>query len=71
MYKRTPLHQPEGHTKAHGYLEEELPAPQVISQDIEHPHHLREDEDSVSSLLQTHQQFVQKNQLSTATDQLL
>lgn len=53
------------------YLEEELSALQVISQDIQHPYHLGEDENSVASLLQTHQQLVQQNQLPTAADQLL
>lgn len=53
------------------YLEKELPTPQVFCQNVKHPYHLGEDEDSVTSLLQTHKQFVQKNQLSTTADQLL
>ncbi len=60
----------DGHvTTACSYLKEKLPAPQVISQDIEHPYHLGKDENSVASLLQAHQQFVQQNELPTATDQ--
>lgn len=53
------------------YLKEELSAPQVVSQDIQHPDHLGEDENSVAPLFQTDQQLVQQNQLPTAADQLL
>lgn len=61
-----------GHVRrAFSYLKEELSAPEVFSQDIQHPHHLREDEHSVASLLQTHQKFVQQNQFPTAANQLL
>lgn len=42
-----------------GYLKEELSAPQVFSQDIQHPDHLGEDENSVAPLFQTYQQLVQ------------
>lgn len=53
------------------YLKEELSTSQIFSQDIQHPYHLREDENSVASLFQTYQQFIQQDQLSTAADQLL
>lgn len=53
------------------YLKEELSASQIISQNIQHAYHLGEDEDSVSSLLQTDQQLVQQYQLPTAADQML
>lgn len=53
------------------YLKEKLSTPQVLSQDIQHPYHLGEDENSVASLLQTHQQFVQQNELPAAAYQLL
>lgn len=45
----------------YSYLKEELSAPQVLSQEIQHPHHLGEYENSVAPLLQTHQQLVQQN----------
>lgn len=53
------------------YLKEELTTFEIVSQDVQHSNHLGEDENSVASLLQTHQQFVQQNQLPTASDQLL
>lgn len=53
------------------HLEEKLSAPQVLSQDVQHPDHLGEDEDSVASLFQPHQQFIQQNQLPTAADKVL
>lgn len=53
------------------YLKEELAAPQIVSKDIQHPNHLRENQNSVATLLQTDQQLVQQNQLPTAADQLL
>lgn len=56
---------------AYIYLKQELSAPQIFSQDIKHSYHLGEDENSVSPFFQTHQQFVQENQLSTAADQML
>lgn len=53
------------------YLKVEILALQIVSQNVQHPDHLGEDEDSVASLLQTNQQFVQKHQLPAAADQLL
>lgn len=53
------------------HLKEELTASQIFGQDIQHPHHLGKDENSVSSLLQANQQFVQQDQLTAAADQLL
>lgn len=34
---------------------------QVLCQDVQHPHHLREDQDSVTPLTQPGQQLVQEN----------
>lgn len=52
-------------------LEEELPALEVLGQDVQHPDHLREDQHAVAALLQPNQQLVKQHQLSTATDQVL
>ena len=53
------------------YLEGEAFGLQVLCQQVQHAHHLREDEDPVARLLEAHQQLVQQNQLTTALDQRL
>lgn len=40
---------------------------EVLSQNIQHPHHLREDQDSVASLSEPGQQLVQQHQLPAAS----
>lgn len=44
---------------------------EVLSQNVQHPDHLREDQHSVSSLSQPGQQFVQQHQLPAALNQAL
>jgi len=56
---------------SHTYLEQKLAALEVLGQDVQHPDHLREDEDAVATLLQTHQQLVQQHQLPAAPNQVL
>lgn len=41
----------------------------VIAEDIKHAHHLAEDEDSMTVLSQTSEQFVKKDHLSAAHDE--
>lgn len=48
------------------YLEWVAILGEVFSQDIQHPDHLREDQDSVASLSKSGEQLVQQHQLPTA-----
>ena len=41
----------------------------ILLQNIQHANHLREDEDSMSSLLQSDKELIQQEQLSTPSDQ--
>lgn len=52
-------------------LEVEVPEAHVVSQDVQHAHHLGEDEDAMSSLVETHQKLVQQVELATPTNQSL
>ena len=53
------------------YLEMEVPEAHVVCQDVQHAHHLGENEDAMSGLVETHQQLVQQVQLATSTNQSL
>ena len=42
------------------YLKEEMTLLEILCQDVQHTHHLREDKDPVASLFQSAQQLVQQ-----------
>ncbi len=52
-------------------LEGKVAQLQVLADQVEHAHHLREDEHAVARFAQAHQQLVQQHQLSRAANQLL
>lgn len=59
-------------TEEHGTnLILEMSQLEILCQDVQHPDHLREDENSMPCLLQSHQQLIEQNQLSTALHQKL
>ena len=49
----------------------EVPQLHVLCKDVQHPHHLREDENPVPPLFETNKQLVRQIELATATDQSL
>ena len=52
-------------------LELEAAHGEVVGQDVEHAHHLGEDEHAVAGVLESTQQLVQQEQLAAPANQLL
>ena len=56
-----------GHVISH--LKVKASQAHVVGQKVKHADHLREDENPMTCLIQTHKQFVQEVELATASDQ--
>lgn len=71
MQYRSDIIQISDHTHSHAHLVGVVFELHVLCQNVQHAHHLREDEDSMATSMKPSQQFVQQEQLPTASDEML